>query len=113
MPYCGTRSSGAGFVSLEAMQAAALVWYPVGRERSCRPLAGAAPAVVFDAVEAARLQPLPRARFDAGRLVDPDVRPGHPRQGRAERCTRCRGGYRVKVDARATATTVQIFHAAS
>src|SRR2546429_106823 len=65
MPYI--RDSywrGREFTSLDAMQAAAIVWCTeVAGRRSCRPLQGAAPGSVFAAVEAQALQPLPVRPF--------------------------------------------------
>jgi transposase len=111
MPYC--RDSffrGRDFASLEAMQAAARVWSAdVAGQRSCRPLSGAAPAVVFDAVERDELQPLPRARFVLAAWSTPTVGPDiHVKVGRTLYSVPWRF-IGIKVDARATATTVQIF----
>lgn len=51
--------------SLERLQQAAQAWCAeVAGQRSCRPLAGAQPARVFTAIEAARLRPLPATRFE-------------------------------------------------
>jgi len=65
MPY--VRDSfwrGQTFTSLEVMQAEAVRWSKdVAGVRSCRPLDGAAPAVVFAAVEAPALGPLPATPF--------------------------------------------------
>ena len=65
MPY--VRDSfwrGREFTSLEQMQAEAERWSAetAGR-RACRPLGGAAPAVVFEAVEKDALRPLPAEPF--------------------------------------------------
>ena len=65
MPY--VRDSfwrGREFTSLEQMQAEAERWSAetAGR-RACRPLEGAAPAVVFEAVEKDALRPLPAEPF--------------------------------------------------
>jgi transposase len=63
MPY--VRDSlwrGREFASLEAMQAEAARWsLEVAGQRACRPLEGAAPAAVFEAVEKDALRPLPAA----------------------------------------------------
>jgi transposase len=65
MPYI--RDSfwrGREFTSLEQMQAEAERWcLQVAGRRQCRPLDGAAPAVVFGAVEKDALAPLPKAPF--------------------------------------------------
>jgi hypothetical protein len=65
MPYI--RDSfwrGRQFTSLEQMQAEAERWCTeVAGRRQCRPLDGAAPAAVFEAVEKDRLAPLPKAPF--------------------------------------------------
>lgn len=79
MPY--VRDSfwrGREWVSLAAMQDAALVWCrQVAGRRAARPLAGAAPISVFEAVEADALTPLPPtpfvlARWSSGRAGDHD-----------------------------------------
>jgi transposase len=65
MPY--VRDSfwrGREFASLERMQAEAALWSAeVAGQRACRPLEGAAPATVFDAVEKDALRPLPAGPF--------------------------------------------------
>ncbi len=65
MPY--VRDSfwrGREFSSLERMQAEAVRWSAeVAGQRACRPLEGAAPAAVFDAVEKDALKPLPTGPF--------------------------------------------------
>ena len=65
MPY--VRDSfwrGREFASLERMQAGAARWSAeVAGQRACRPLEGAAPAAVFDAVEKDALRPLPAGPF--------------------------------------------------
>src|SRR5260370_19280313 len=65
MPY--VRDSfwrGREFTSLPQMQAEAVRWsLEVAGRRQCRPLEGAAPAVVFDAVEREALRPLPGEPF--------------------------------------------------
>jgi transposase len=65
MPY--VRDSfwrGREFASLEQMQAEAERWSAeVAGQRACRPLEGAAPAAVFDAVERDALRPLPAGPF--------------------------------------------------
>jgi transposase len=79
MPYI--RDSfwrGREFTSVEQMQSEAVRWSAgVAGQRSCRPLDGAAPAAVFQAVEKDALAPLPRAPFvlaDWSRCkVGPDI----------------------------------------
>jgi transposase len=65
MPY--VRDSfwrGREFASLEQMQAEAARWSAeVAGRRPCRPLEGAAPAAVFEAVEREALRPLPAGPF--------------------------------------------------
>jgi transposase len=112
MPY--VRDSfwrGRSFTSLEAMQAAALDWsVEVAGARRHPSLDGAAPASVFAAVEAAALKPLPRSRFvvatwSTGK-VGPDI---HVKVGPALYSVPWRLiGQRV--EARSTATTVQVVH---
>ncbi|MCX5346676.1 IS21 family transposase [Streptomyces mirabilis] len=65
MPYVRDSFwSGRQFTSLEHMQAEALVWArEIAGGRQCRPLGGAAPLAVFDAVEAPALLPLPDKPF--------------------------------------------------
>jgi transposase len=113
MPY--VRDSfwrGREFVSLQHMQQQAIVWCrEVAGQRSCRPLGGAAPATVFDAVEQAELKPLPRKHFvlaswSTGK-VGPDI---HVKVGKTLYSVPWRHMGR-RVDARETATVVQIFDA--
>jgi hypothetical protein len=55
---------GREFASLPQMQAAAVRWsLDVAGQRHCRPLAGAAPAAVFEAAEKDALRPLPAEPF--------------------------------------------------
>jgi transposase len=65
MPY--VRDSfwrGREFTSLEQMQAGAARWSAeVAGQRACRPLEGAAPAVVFETAERQALRPLPAEPF--------------------------------------------------
>ena len=65
MPY--VRDSfwrGREFASLPQMQAEAARWsLEVAGRRACRPLEGAAPAAVFEAVEKETLRPLPAGPF--------------------------------------------------
>jgi len=79
MPY--VRDSfwrGREFTSLPQMQAEAVRWSAetAGR-RQCRPLEGAAPAAVFDAVEKDALRPLPAEPFVlatwAAARIGPDI----------------------------------------
>ena len=79
MPY--VRDSfwrGREFASLEAMQAGAVRWSAeVAGGRACRPLEGAAPAAVFNAVEREAMRPLPAEPFVlaswARAKVGPDI----------------------------------------
>ena len=79
MPY--VRDSfwrGREFASLEAMQAGAVRWSAeVAGRRACRPLEGAAPAAVFNAVEREAMRPLPAEPFVlaswARAKVGPDI----------------------------------------
>src|SRR5207248_8526038 len=112
MPY--VRDSfwrGRQFASLAQMQAAAVRWCTeVAGARACRPLDGAAPAVVFAATEQPALQPLPvkafvPATWSTGK-VGPDI---HIKVGKALYSVPWRLiGQRL--DARETWTTVQLFH---
>jgi hypothetical protein len=111
MPY--VRDSfwrGREFTSLAQMQAAGLDWSAnVAGQRKCRPLDGAAPAVVFAAAEAAALARLPAFPFVLSSWsrakVGPDI---HIKAGRALYSVPWRliGQH---VDVRATATMVQVF----
>lgn len=111
MPY--VRDSfwrGREFVSLQHMQEQAVLWCKeVAGQRQCRPLGGAAPMTVFDAVEAGELIALPRKRFvlavwSTG-TIGPDI---HVRVGKSLYSVPWRHIGR-RVDARETPTVVQIF----
>ncbi len=103
--------AGREFVSLQHMQADAVRWSSeVAGRRQCRPLGGASPLSVFEAVEAETLLPLPKTPFVLARwstaTVGPDI---HIKAGRTL--------YSVpwkligkRVDVRSTAGFVQIFH---
>jgi len=113
MPY--VRDSfwrGREFTSVPAMQQEALHWCrEVAGRRSCRPLEGAAPAAVFDAVEAETLIPLPRTEFvladwSSGK-VGPDI---HVKVGKTLYSVPWRHIGR-RVDARSTSDMVQLFDA--
>jgi transposase len=112
MPY--VRDSfwrGREFVSLTQMQAAALAWCrDVAGQRRCRPLDGAAPAAVFEAVEAGALQALPAKPFVLASWstckVGPDI---HAKVGKTIYSIPWRF-IGQSIDARATATVVQFFH---
>ena len=52
------------------------------RAPGCRPLEGAAPAAVFEAVEKDALRPLPAEPFVLATWATGEDRPGHPRPGR-------------------------------
>ena len=111
IPYC--RDSffrGREFASLEAMQQAAANWSRnVAGRRSCRPLGGAAPLSVFEAVEAGELKPLPRAVFVLASWSTPTVGPDiHVKVGKTLYSVPWRF-IGTRIDARATATTVQMF----
>lgn len=111
MPY--VRDSfwrGRQFTSVEQMQAAALVWcVDVAGARSCRPLGGAAPLSVFNAIEASELKLLPRKGFVLATwsrgTVGPDV---HVKVGKCLYSVPWRF-IGAKVDARSTLAMVQIF----
>jgi hypothetical protein len=111
MPY--VRDSfwrGREFVSLQHMHEQAVVWCrEVAGRRQCRPLGGAAPLSVFEAVEVGELNPLPRKRFvlvtwSTG-IIGPDI---HVRVGKSLYSVPWRHLGR-RVDARETPTVVQIF----
>lgn len=112
MPYI--RDSfwrGRQFASIEAMQAGALRWcVEVAGQRACRPLDGAAPFSVFEAVEAQALAPLPARRFVLATWSAPKVGPDiHAKVGKTIYSVPWRLiGQRV--DARETDTIVQFFH---
>jgi transposase len=68
--------AGRDFDSLEAMQAAAVVWCrDVAGRRECRPLRGAAPLIVFEAVEQPMLRALPARPFEIAGWSRPKVGP--------------------------------------
>jgi hypothetical protein len=79
MPY--VRDSfwrGREFASLAQMQAEAQRWCEqVAGQRACRPLEGATPAAVFEAVEKDKLSPLPAGAFTLARWakarIGPDI----------------------------------------
>ncbi|MBI2238980.1 MAG: IS21 family transposase [Actinobacteria bacterium] len=77
MPY--VRDSffrGRQFPSLQAMADAAATWcLEVAGRRQHRALRGAAPRVVFEAIEAAALLPLPRRDFELASWSTPKVAP--------------------------------------
>ncbi|MGW8501557.1 IS21 family transposase [Streptomyces sp. CLCI03] len=112
MPYvCDSFWSGRQFTSLEQMQAEAITWARnVAGKRQCRPLGGAAPLAVFEAVEAKALLPLPDKPFVLARwsaaTVGPDI---HIKVGRTLYSVPWKLIGR-KVDVRSTATMVQVFH---
>ena len=111
MPY--VRDSfwrGREFASLEQMQAAAERWSAeVAGQRACRPLEGAAPAAVFDAVERDALRPLPAGPFAlatwATAKVGPDI---HVKVDKALYSVPWRHIGKT-ADVRITATMVQFF----
>jgi len=111
MPY--VRDSfwrGREFASLEQMQAEAVRWSAeVAGRRPCRPLEGAAPAAVFDAVEKEALRPLPAEPFVlaawARAKIGPDI---HAQVGRVLYSLPWRHIGKT-ADVRITATMVQFF----
>jgi hypothetical protein len=111
MPYI--RDSfwrGREFTSLAQMRAEAVRWCTeVAGQRHCRPLDGAAPAVVFAAAEQAALAALPVSPFvlaDWARCkVGPDI---HVKVGRTLYSVPWRHIGKT-LDARSTATMVQLF----
>jgi hypothetical protein len=110
MPY--VRDSfwrGREWLSLHRMQQAAVVWCrEVAGARSARPLYGASPISVFEAVEAETLLALPRNEFVlatwAGGTVGPDI---HVKVGKALYSVPWRHIGR-RVDARSARDMVQI-----
>lgn len=111
MPY--VRDSfwrGREWVSLEQMQQAAISWCrEVAGRRCCRPLDGASPLSVFEAVEAEALIPLPDKEFVLANwtvgTIGPDI---HVKVGRTLYSAPWRHiGH--KVHARSTTDMVQIF----
>ncbi|MFE5591164.1 hypothetical protein [Streptomyces sp. NPDC056549] len=112
MPYVrDSFSSGWEFSSVEQIHAEALAWSArtAGR-RQCRPLGGASPLSMFEAMEAKTLLPLPDKPFVLARwsaaAVGPDI---HIKVG----CTLYSVPWKLigrKVDVRSTATMVQVFH---
>jgi transposase len=103
---------GREFVSLQHMQEQAIVWCKeVAGRRQCRPLGGAAPITVFQAVEADKLLALPRKHFVLATWSTPMVGPDiHVRVGKTLYSVPWRHIGR-RVDARETPTVVQIFDA--
>lgn len=102
---------GREFASLQQMREEALRWcVQVAGSRSCRPLGGAKPLDVFAQLEAEALQPLPRKSFVLSNWSTAKVAPDiHAKVGKTLYSIPWRYiGQRV--DARETATTVQIFH---
>ncbi|WP_338498845.1 IS21 family transposase [Streptomyces sp. SJL17-4] len=112
MPYVRDSFwSGRQFTSVEQMQAEGLTWAAgtAGR-RQCRPLGGASPLAVFEAVESVALLPLPDKPFVLARwsaaTVGPDI---HIKVGRTLYSVPWKLIGR-KVDVRSTASMVQVFH---
>ena len=111
MPY--VRDSfwrGREFASLPQMQAEAVRWcLQVAGRRACRPLQGAAPAAVFDAVEKDALRPLPAEPFVlatwATARIGPDI---HAQVDRVLYSVPWRHIGKT-ADVRLTATMVQFF----
>lgn len=111
MPY--VRDSlwrGREFGSLEQMQAEGARWsLETAGRRACRPLDGAAPAAVFDAVEKDALRPLPAGPFVlatwARAKIGPDI---HAQAGKVLYSVPWRHMGKT-ADVRLTATTAQFF----
>jgi hypothetical protein len=111
MPY--VRDSfwrGREFTSLAQMQAEAVRWsLQVAGARACRPLGGAAPAAVFQAVEKDTLRPLPAGPFVlatwARARIGPDI---HAQVDRVLYSVPWRHIGKT-ADVRLTATMVQFF----
>ncbi|MGW7465343.1 hypothetical protein ACWGJT_11660 [Streptomyces xantholiticus] len=85
MPYVRDSFwSGRTGTSLEHMQAEALLWaMNVAGQRQCRPLGGAKPLSVFEAVEAQALLPMPEGPFVLARWSKATVGPdSHIKVGR-------------------------------
>ncbi|MFE4518270.1 IS21 family transposase, partial [Kitasatospora sp. NPDC056783] len=112
MPYIRDSFwSGRQFTSIEHMQAEAVTWAQnVAGRRQCRPLGGASPLSVFEAVEAQALLPLPDTPFVLARwstaTVGPDI---HIKVGHTLYSVPWKLIGR-RVDVRSTATMVQVFH---
>ena len=111
MPY--VRDSfwrGRSFTSEAEMQAAAAVWSAeVAGRRQCRPLGGAAPWAVFEAVEAPALLALPHQGFELVVWSRPKVGPDiHAKVGKTLYSIPWRHIGR-RLDARESATTVEFF----
>jgi transposase len=98
------------FASLHAMQDDALRWCrQVANQRQCRPLERLAPQAVFDAEEAAALQPLPPRPFELARWSTPKVNADiHVKVGKALYSVPWQHLGRT-VDAREGAHSVQIY----
>jgi hypothetical protein len=93
------------------VQAEALLWATnVAGQRQCRPLGGAKPLSVFEAVEAQALLPLSETPFVLARwskaTVGPDI---HSKVGRTLYSVPWKLIGR-RVDVRSTATMAQVFH---
>lgn len=111
MPY--VRDSfwrGRQFSSVEQMQLDAPRWcLEVAGQRACRPLGGAAPAVVFAATEQHLLQQLPLRPFESASWSRPKVGPDiHVKVGKALYSVPWRF-IGQQLDARASHTHVQLF----
>jgi hypothetical protein len=92
------------------MQHAAITWcVEVAGARACRPLGGAAPLTIFNAIEASELKPLPRKGLVLATwsraCVGPDI---HVKVGKCLYSVPWRF-IGQKVDARSTTAMVQIF----
>jgi hypothetical protein len=110
MPY--VRDSfwrGREFISLAQMQQQALVWCrDVAGQRHCRPLRGAAPMAVFQAIEAQELRPLPRKSFVPATWSTGKIGPDIHKVGKTLYSVPWQHMGR-RVDAREAGSVVQIF----
>jgi transposase len=102
--------AGREWHSLVELERAAVVWSrEVAGRRSCRPLEGAAPITVFEAVEAEALLPLPEQPFELASWSTPKIGPDiHAKVGKTLYSVPWRFIGR-HLDARESATQVQFF----
>ena len=111
VPYVrGSFWRGREFLTLAVMQGEAVRWCAeVAGTRACRPLGGAGPRSVFDAVEAGALAPLPARPFELAAWCRPKVGPDiHIKVGQALYSVPWRLIGR-HLDVRATDRVVQVF----
>lgn len=102
--------SGREWLSEEAMQDAAVVWCSeVAGRRACRAIEGAAPLVLFEAVEAEALRALPAQPYELARWSTPKVHDDiHVKVGRTLYSVPWRFIGRT-LDARESTRTVEFF----